>query len=227
VLSTKGWYGYVIKIKVDVQDRGIVSVNDMLFTDGDIITRELINMKTGKSLKELLLPKATKAYYTKDHLIAGDENAKNKVVIFSDPLCPACKQSLPSIINKVKINSKDIALYYYHFPLLSIHPAADTVSKAMMIAKQNGVEDIEAKVYTTDFSQYFNVRETDAKVVLDGFNKIFKTKITLDEINNAAVKNQILMDIKMGEDIMVQATPTIFVNGINDSDRSLFQGLAQ
>ena len=199
----------------------------MIFTDGDAFTMELINMKTGRSFKDMLMPKVTNTYYTKDHLIEGNENAKNKVVVFSDPLCPACQQSLPAIIDIVQEKSKDIALYYYHFPLLTIHPAADTVSKAMVIAKQKGIKNIEKKVYLANFSKYFTARETDVKIILDGFNKTFNTNITLAEINSRNIKHEIDTDVKMGEDVMVQGTPTLFVNGINDQDRSLFQSLAQ
>ncbi len=225
-LGIKGWYGYVINIQADVKGRGLISVNDMVFTDGNALTMELINMKTGRSYKELLVPKVTDIYYKNDHLIAGNKNAKNKVVVFSDPLCPACQQSLPSIIDKVNTNPEDIALYYYHFPLLTLHPAADTLSKAMVVAKQKGIKNIEDKIYVADFSKYFDSRETNANVILNGFNKVYKTNITLSEINKAHVKNEIASDIKMGEDVMVQGTPTIFVNGINDSSRNLFKALA-
>lgn len=226
-LPIKGWYGYVLNIQADVQGRGPISVNDMVFTNGDAFTMELINMKTGRSFKDMLMPKVTNAFYKKDHLIAGNENAKNKVVVFSDPLCPACQQSLPAIIDVVKAKSKDIALYYYHFPLLTIHPAADALSKAMIVAKQKGIKDIETKIYTVDFRKYFDARETDSKIILDGFNKTFNTNITLAELNKTDVKHEIDTDVKMGEDVMVQGTPTLFVNGINDQDRSLFQALAQ
>jgi protein-disulfide isomerase len=226
-LSVKGWYGYVLKVQADVPGRGLVAVDDMVFSNGDAFTMELINMKTGKSFKELLMPKVTSAYYKKDHLIAGNENAKNKIVVFSDPLCPACKQALPAIINIVKEKSEDIALYYYHFPLLSIHPAADTISKAMVIAKQKGIKDIEAKVYAANFSEYFTARDTDVRIILDGFNKTFKTNIKLSEIGNENVINEVSADVRMGEEVMVQGTPTLFVNGVNDRDRSLFQALAQ
>jgi len=226
-LSLKGWYGYVLSIQADVKGRGPVSVDNMVFSNGEAFSMELIDMKTAQSYKEALMPKVTNAFYKKSHFIAGDENAKNKVVVFSDPLCPACQQALPSIINIANDKSKDIALYYYHYPLLSIHPAADTVSKAMVVAKEKGIKNIEEKVYKADFSQYFTVQSTDAKIILDGFNKTFKTNIKLSELENKKVTDEIASDIKMGTDVMVQGTPTIFVNGVNDRTRSLFKALAQ
>ena len=224
-LPLKGWYGYVLNIKADVPGRGIVSGSDMLFSNGEAVATELINIKDGRSFKELLTPKVTAKYYKKGHLIAGNEDAKNRVVVFSDPLCPACQQVLPIMIQKTNANPKEIALYYYHFPLLSIHPAAGPVSQAMVVAKQKGIKDIEKKVYAANFNTYFTARESDSKKILDGFNTIFKTNITLKEIDNIMVIKEVETDLQMGEDVMVQGTPSIFVNGVNDKTRKLFGAL--
>lgn len=226
-LPLKGWYGYILNIKADVPGRGIVSGNDMLFSNGQAVASELINIKSGKSFKDLLTPKVTAKYYKKSHLIAGNEDAKNKVVVFSDPLCPACQQTLPQMIQKANLNPKDIALYYYHFPLLSIHPAAGPLSKAMVVAKQKGIKDIEKKIYATKFNKYFDARETDAKKILDGFNKVFNTNITVLEIENVMVSKEVETDLEMGADVMVQGTPTIFVNTVNDKTRRLFKALGK
>ncbi len=226
-LPLKGWYGYVLNITANVPGRGIVSGSDMLFSNGKAVATDLLNMKNTASYKELLTPKVTAKHYTKKHLIAGNENAKNKVVVFSDPLCPACMQTIPGMIQKVNSNKDDIALYYYHFPLLSLHPAALTLSKAMVVAKQNGLKDIEMKIYTTNFSQYFNSRETNAQKILDGFNKAYKTNITLAQIDNVLVNKEVEFDMKAGEELMINGTPTIYVNGTNDKTRRLFGALGR
>ena len=57
ILPIKGWYGYVINIKADVPGRGIVSAKDMFFSNGDAFSMDMVNMKTGRSFKELLMPK--------------------------------------------------------------------------------------------------------------------------------------------------------------------------
>lgn len=226
-LSLKGWYGYVLNIEANVPGRGVVGGRDMLFSNGEAVATELINMKDGNSFKDLLIPKVTQSYYKKGHLIAGNENAKNKVVVFSDPLCPACQQTIPGMIEKTKANPNEIALYYYHFPLLSIHPAAGPLSSAMVVAKQKGIKNIEQKIYSTNFNQYFNARETNTQKILDGFNKVFKTNVTLSEISNVMVAKEVEIDVQMGEDVMVQGTPTIFVNGQNDKTRRLFGALGK
>lgn len=226
-LPLKGWYGYVLSIKANVPGRGVVGGQDMLFSNGEAVSMELINMKDGTSFKDLLTPKVSIKYYKKDHLIAGNANAKNQVVVFSDPLCPFCQQTLPAMIEKADAHADEIALYYYHFPLLSIHPAANALSKAMIVAKQKGIKDVEIKTYRTDFSPYFTPRETNAQKILDGFNKALKTNITVDEINSVKVEKEIISDLQMGEDVMVQGTPTTFVNGKNDKTRTLFSALGK
>ena len=84
-------------------------------------------MKTGKSMKDSVNPNLNEKYYDKSKLIAGNPNAKDKIVLFSDPLCPFCIDFAPDVINYVNKNSNKIALYYYSFPLSS-HPASTRVS---------------------------------------------------------------------------------------------------
>jgi len=219
------WYGYTLDIQANVPGRGIVSGADTIFSNGDIMAPELVNMKTGESFKSLLSLHVTSAYYKKDHLIVGNANAKNKVVVFSDPLCPYCIKALPGIIQKVKSNPTKIALYYYHFPLLSIHPASDAVSRAMIVAKREGVKNIEEKIYTANLEKYFPVDEKNQQKILDAVNKILKTKITIKDISDESLAKMIQTDMKMGEDVKVQGTPTLFVNGVKDMSRRLFQKL--
>ena len=223
-VPVENWYGYIIDIKAKVQNKN-VNAKDIIFTNGEVVSPELIDLKTGKSLKSLLQPKLTDKYYSEKHLIAGNKDAKNKIVIFSDPLCPFCIDYVPEVINHVNKNKKSISLYYYHFPLLKLHPAANTLTKLMNIAKVKGIENIELKVYDTDWEEYFKSETLDEKIILDSFNKVFKTKITLDEINSDDVKNSIQEDIKMGEEVLVKGTPTIFVNGEKDNTRLKYEGL--
>jgi len=226
-LSVDGWYGYVLRIKANVPGRGVVSGEDTLFSNGKVVAPELLSMKDGTSFKSVLEAKVTNSYYKKENLIAGNPDAKNRVVIFSDPLCPACVATLPSVIKKVTDNPKEIALYYYHFPLLQLHPAADTVSKAMVVLRKKGIKDVEMKIYTTNFSQYFSSKEKDPAKILAGVNKVFGTKITLKEINAIDVGNEVKGDVIMGKQVRIQGTPTIFVNGTNDKTRRLFGALAK
>lgn len=223
-LPLEGWHGYILDVKAKIQNKEI-NAKDIIFSNGKYIAMDLINSENGKSLKDLVTPNLTEVYYDKSKLIAGNHNAKDKVVVFSDPLCPFCMEYIPDVINYVNKNKDSIALYYYNFPLLRLHPAAQTLSKISEVAKEKGLKDVELKVYTTDWKAYFQSDSKDDKVILDGFNKVFKTNITLEEISKKQIEDIILKDIKMGEDVMVQGTPTIFINGVKDTSKTKIQTL--
>lgn len=225
-LPLAGWNGYIIDVTANVQGKDI-NAKDIVFSDGKYISLDLIDMKSGKSLKDLVTPTLSEKYYDKAKLIAGNHNSKDKVVIFSDPLCPFCIDYVPDVIKYVTKNSDKIALYYYNFPLTALHPAATPLSKIIEVAKHKGIKDVELRVYQTDWEKHFTVKTTDENKILEAFNKEFKTDIKLEEINSKQVVDNLQKDITMGEEAMVQGTPTIFVNGIKDSSKQKYETLGK
>lgn len=225
-LPVSGWNGYILDVNANVQGKDI-NAKDIIFSDGKYISLDLIDAQTGKSLKDFVTPNLAAKYYDKSKLIAGNHNAKDKIVIFSDPLCPFCMDYVPDVINYVNKNKDKIALYYYHFPLISIHPAAVPLSKLIEVAKHKGVKDVELKVYKTNWEQYFDAKSVDEKKILEAFNKEFKTDIKLEEITANDINENLKKDISMGEDVMVQGTPTVFVNGEKDSSRQKYETLGK
>lgn len=225
-INEKDWYGYIMDITATVQGKEL-KAKDMLFSNGSIVAPDLLDIKTGKSLKALLSPELTAVYYNKAHLIAGNPKAKDKIVIFSDPLCPFCMDYVPDVINHVKKNSDSIALYYYHFPLLRLHPAANTLTKLMDVARHKGVKEVELRTYDIDWSKYFSENEKSDQKIIDAFNKEFKTSIQLTDLMTKKVIDTLKTDMKMGEEVMVQGTPTIFINGIKDNSKLKYETLGK
>ena len=225
-LPLAGWNGYILDVEAIVQEKSL-KVKDILFSNGDYIALDLIDAKTGKSLKDLVTPNLTSNYYDKTKLIAGNHNAKDKIVVFSDPLCPFCMEYIPEVINYVNKNSDSIALYYYAFPLVQIHPASEALSKIIEVAKNKGVKDIELKAYKTDWETYFSPKENDEKKILESFNKELKTNIKLEEIASKDINEKLSKDMSMGEEVIVTGTPTIFVNGVKDTTRELYKTLGK
>ncbi|MDN5092847.1 DsbA family protein [Aliarcobacter butzleri] len=225
-LPLAGWNGYILDVEAIVQEKSL-KVKDILFSNGDYFALDLIDAKTGKSLKDLVTPNLTSNYYDKTKLIAGNHNAKDKIVVFSDPLCPFCMEYIPEVINYVNKNSNSIALYYYAFPLVQIHPASEALSKVIEVAKNKGVKDIELKAYKTDWETYFSPKENDEKKILEAFNKELKTNIKLEEIASKDINEKLSKDMSMGEEVMVTGTPTIFVNGVKDTTRELYKTLGK
>ncbi len=221
-LETDGWYGYVFNIDVSIQDKKITQ-KDTLFAKEGLISPELINSKTKRSFKDLMYPTLSKDYFSKKHLIAGNPNAKHSLVVFSDPLCPICIDEVPFIIKNIMKNPDNIALYYYHMPL-NMHPTARTLSKAAMIAKEQGIKNIDLKVYDTNFGNFYDpYKEKDNQKALDFFNKTFKTKITMKQIDSKELNDKLKHDLDMSEKAFVNGTPTLFFDGVIDKNRSKYE----
>jgi len=220
-LKQSGWYGYVFDVAINVQRKDI-NVKDIIFSDGNMIATELINIKTKQSFKKMMYPKLSDKYFDKKYLIAGNKNAKHTMVVFSDPLCPICADTIPELIRDVKANPKIIALYYIHMPL-DMHPTARLLVKASIIANHKGIEDIDYKVYTANFDNDFDAyKEKDEKKVLKIFNKRFNTNITMKQINAKELEEEVKYTLKLADEALVNGTPTVFFDGEIDSMRNRY-----
>jgi protein-disulfide isomerase len=224
-LPLVGWSGYILDVEANVQGK-VINAKDILFSDGKYISLELYDATNGKSLKDLVTPNLTDKYHDESKLIAGSHKAKDKIVIFSDPLCPFCRDYLPDVIKYVKKNSDTMALYYYNFPL-SIHPAAIPLSKLAEIAKHKGIKDADLKVYETNWEPYFDEKTTDEKKILEAFNKEFKTSIKIEELSSKDINAIIEKDLAMGDEVMVAGTPTIFINKVKDTSKLKYETLGK
>lgn len=215
------WKAYFIKIELHVnKDNKDVNVTDMIFSNGEVMARDLMDLNTKRNLKnDISIPLSPKLY-DKEHLIAGHTNAKNKLVVFSDPVCPFCIDYVPDVIKAVQKYPDTFALYYYHLPL-PMHKSAAGFTKAMIVAEKEGVKDVSLKTYESDFSSRIPTDEEIAKT----FNKAFGTKITPKQMNEKWVVAKMEKDIEIAQSLMVNGTPTVYVNGEKDTTRKLFKDL--
>ncbi len=213
-----GWYGYAFDISAIVGGKN-ANAKDVIFTDGNFVTPDLQDMSTGNSYQDMMKPLLDAKYYKSEHLIAGNANAKHKIVVFSDPLCPFCIEYMPELIQDVMKKPDTFALYYYHFPLLRLHPDANVITKAMHIATAQGVKDVTLKTYQGEFHKYLKPGKNPDQTVLSAFNKVLGTNITLAQINDPMVHKAISYDVMMGDKAMVEGTPTVFFDGAYDKSR--------
>ncbi len=215
-----GWKAYILTINIKLlkQKGRVITIKDALFSNGKYISRSFVDLKTKKKLKDSLLrnfmPNANSSYYDKEHLLYGSSNAKYKVLVFSDPQCPFCIEFVPGLMKFVKKHKQNFALYYYHLPL-SIHPTSATIVKAEIFAENKGDKNIAQKVYSVDF----DTKTNDAKTVLAKFNKEMKTNITMADIKSKKVLNRYNEDLQRAGQLMVNGTPTVFINGKYDAGR--------
>ncbi len=221
-----GWKAYILTIDLELlkQQNKVVTIKDVIYSNGKYLSRSFVDIDTKKNIKDKILrsfsPDAPLSYYDDKHLLYGSKNAKYKVLVFSDPQCPFCMDFVPDLMEFVKKHPKDFALYYYHMPL-PIHPGSSTIVKAEIAAKKKGYKDIALKVYQA----MFEVDKKDPKEVLDLFNKKFKTNITLKDIKDEDVLKRFSDDLYKANKIMVNGTPSIYINGKYDAGREKMQHL--
>lgn len=216
--TMKGWDGLIVNVDAVVKAKSTkrnVKQKMIWFTNGDVITKDLTNMKTGESLKGLVTPSFKESYYKKENLISGNTNSKHKVVIFSDPLCPYCIMFVPKAINEMKKQPNKFAVYYYHFPLQNLHPAAVEISQAALAAELQGHKDVILNMYKVKV----NSKERDVVKILNAFNETMKTNIKPSDLKSSEVIKHFENDLKIANDLMVQGTPTMFFDGVLDKSK--------
>jgi len=222
VTRVKGWDAYIVNIDAMLKSKPKnrqVKQKMIWFSNGSLITQDFIDIKSGNSIKDMLAPKFKSEYYKKENLIYGNEDAKYKVAIFSDPLCPFCRAFVPGAIKEMKKQPEKYALYYYHLPLKSLHPASVTLVKVAIAAELKGYKDVVLSLYNVKV----NSREKDTKKILVAFNKALKTDITLNDIKSPEVMKQYNSNMKIVDELMVQGTPTMYFNGKLDKTKRKYK----
>lgn len=218
----KGWQAYFIGIEADVKqgnDNRHIIQNGTYFVSGNTLAPELVNLKTGERYNDTLAPDFAPQFYSKNNLISGDSASQYKVAIFSDPLCPFCRRYVPEAITYMSKYPKIFALYYYHYPLPTLHPAAVTLVKAAIAATQSGLRDVELKLYSVDI----DANERNEEKILEAFNKTFKTKITVADIRKSVVLKEYEINQKIAQKMTVAGTPTVFFDGKKDPTKNKYK----
>jgi predicted DsbA family dithiol-disulfide isomerase len=221
VLETKthkdlpGWTVILATMDLNYQKKTI-HAPEMMFVKDGLITGHLVNQKTGNDYRNEIKPTVPKSMYNKEHLLFGNENAKHKVLIFSDPQCPFCQEVVPEIFKAARENPATLAVYYYHLPLLRIHPVSDVLTRVMHVAQEEGKMDKIEKLY----SLKINPRETDVKKILAAVKKHANYSVTAKQIDDKSVKAAIKADEDSAGKMMVSGTPTIYIDGEWDKMRN-------
>ncbi|MDD2904972.1 MAG: thioredoxin domain-containing protein [Sulfurimonas sp.] len=216
-----GWEALIVSIDATLKAQPApkqIKQKMVWFTDGTLITKELVNIKTGENLADSVSPAFKETQYKKENLIYGNANAKHKVAIFSDPLCPFCRSFVPGAIEDMKKSPELYALYYYHFPLASLHPASIELTKAAIAATLQGKKDAVLELYKIEI----NPNERDVNKILSVFNAAMKTDVKASDLTSKKVMEQYEYDMKLAEDLMVQGTPTLFYDGKMDKTKKQY-----
>jgi len=233
--DAKGWSVYFLSMRVKVKlgdSYQEAIVPQTVFVKGDRITLKLMKkgkrkkdgtMGKSKSYAKLLKPKVPIDAYDDKHFILGSKDAPHKILFFSDPSCPFCKEKVVEIVDVVKKNPQLYALYYYHLPLTKIHPPSEIVSRAMLVFQNRGDIDNMLKLYRI----FIEPTETDVKKILHAIKIKTGVQLTEQEINKPEITEALRVDMAMKRRLQVTGTPTIFIDGKWDRLRKEFKKYAK
>ena len=219
--DVKGWDAYIVNVEAFLKAKPKEKITQKMiwFSNGVAVTKELTNINNGDNYADEVKPSMTSKHYTKENLVSGNVNAKHRVAIFSDPLCPFCKDFAPAALKFMKKDPNKFAVYYYHYPILRIHPASAIITRAAVVAERKGIKDVSIKMYDIKV----NPREKDVTKILTAFNKVVGSNVTQKEIKDPSVLAQIKHDIDVAADLFVGGTPTIYFDDKIDKTRKKFK----
>ncbi len=226
--NAKGWSVYFLSMRVKVKLGDTTQeaiVPQTVFVKGDRITLKLMKKDNGKVINysKILKPKVPQSAYDDKHLLLGSKEAPHKIIFFSDPFCPFCKRKVIDIVNVVEKNPKIYGLYYYHLPLTNIHPAAEIVSRAMLIFQQKGDINNMLKLYRL----FVEPTETDINKIFHAIKLKTGVQLTKAQIEAPEITEALRFDMAMRRRLQVTGTPTIFIDGKWDRTRKEFAKYAK
>ena len=169
----------------------------------------LINAQNQKTYQEINQVKST------DHL-KWSTAKKNLLIEYSDFQCPACK-SFNDYITKELDNDKSItnkvSFIFRHFPLYQIHQDAFEPAYAAEAAGRQGKFFEMADLIFASQKDWEN--NPNQKQVFVNLAK--KLELNLDQFakdyDSQETINKVQSDLKSGENVGLDSTPTFFLNG--------------
>jgi protein-disulfide isomerase len=215
-----GWTILLTTMDLTFQKKKI-HAPEMMFVKDGLITGHLVNQKTGNDYRNEIKPTVPESMYNAKHLLFGNKDAKHKILIFSDPQCPFCQEVVPEIFKAAKAHPETMAVYYYHLPLLRIHPVSGILTKIMHIAQEQGKLDVVEKMY----SLKIDPRETNMKKVLAAVKKHTGFAVTEAQVNDKKVSAALKADEDAAGKMMVSGTPTVYIDGEWDKMRDGYKKL--
>lgn len=137
----------------------------------------------------------------------GPENAKVTIIEFSDFQCPFCSRGANAVSEIKKKYAGKVRVVFRQFPL-SFHDKAHVAAEAALAAHAQG------KFWEMHDKMFANQSKLD-RPSLEGFAKeigldVEKFKKALDDKTFVAPVDA---DMKLGTDVGVQGTPSMFING--------------
>jgi len=139
--------------------------------------------------------------------VKGPEGAPITIVEFADFECPHCAEVSPMLDKVVDSNKNNVRMAFKFYPLPA-HPHADIAARAAVAAMNQG------KFWEMHHALFTNQRHLE-QTDLDSYAKELGIDVSRfhADIQSPQTADRIAKDKKLGEDLQIGGTPTIFING--------------
>ncbi len=149
---------------------------------------------------------------TSNHTI-GAGNKGVTLVEYGDFQCPACKSYYPVVKQVKELYGDDITFQFMHFPLTQIHPNAMVASRAAEAAgKQGKFFEMHDFLYENQDSWSSDSNPTP---LFESFAA--QLELDIDQFKSDMMSAQVLAtinaDLKSGQALGANSTPTFVING--------------
>jgi protein-disulfide isomerase len=157
--------------------------------------------------KERFDPSAVKTLPLAGSPSKGPDGAPITIVEFADFECPHCRAAVP-MVDAVLAAHPDKVRLVYKFAVLSMHVHADPAARAAWAAGQQG------KFWEMEhllFERQEHLEQGD----LERYAQMLKLDVDKwkTDMESQAAKDRLAQDHKLFEDLKLQGTPTLYVNG--------------
>jgi protein-disulfide isomerase len=144
----------------------------------------------------------------KDSHSIGPDDAPISIVEFGDFQCPACRKEEPVIQDLLAHYGNKVRFTFRHFPLIQIH------SHAIAAAEASECLALQGRFWTTSQEFYRNQADlSDAALVHYAESMGADSALFNQCVKRESVAQRVGEDIQDGQEIGIDETPTLFVNG--------------
>lgn len=137
----------------------------------------------------------------------GPDNAKVTIVEFSDFQCPFCTRAA-SVVQQIKEKYGDKVRFVFRQYPLPMHGDAHLAAQASLAAHQQG-----------KFWEYHDLLFANQRALTRPALEDYAKQANMDlgqlkkALDDQALKAAVDADVKLGEEVNVNGTPTVFING--------------
>jgi protein-disulfide isomerase len=143
--------------------------------------------------------------------VKGKSGAKVRVVEFADFQCPYCTRAADAMRAAEKKYGDRVEFAYRHFPLRSIHPAAQRAAEVSQCAREQGKF---WEMHDALYADQANIADAIEGGLHANAQKLGLDAAKLDEcLASGRAAAEVEVDVKKATELGVEGTPTVFVNG--------------